>query len=152
MYVIVHEEMTSIIKCRTTFCGACQCHRILMPSSCFLTPFPWYILNIHAYIMYLVTMRKRSTPVQLLNTKGSASHKETEHFDMSRPWLFCLLYILVHINVCQCLWNQYFYCDLIPVMRSRTRVYLKPTICSKFAASMQLQLDSVALYHLFIGQ
>lgn len=108
MYVIVHEEMTSIMICRTTFCGACQCHRILMPSSCSVTPFSWYILNIHAYTMYLVTMRKRSTPVYLLNIMGSASHKETEHFDMSRPWLFCLLYILVHINVCQCLWNQYF--------------------------------------------
>lgn len=79
---------------------------------------------------------------------GSASHKETVHFDMSRPCvLFCLLYILVHINL-----KPIFYCDLIPVMRSRTGVYLKPTICSKFAAPMQLQLDSVALYHLFIGQ
>lgn len=45
--------MTSIMKYRTKFSGACQCHRMLMSSSGSVAPISVYIYNIHIYYMYV---------------------------------------------------------------------------------------------------
>lgn len=104
MYVIVHEEMTSIIKCRTTFCGACQCHRILMPSSCSVTPFSWYILNIHAYTMYFGNYAETIYSCITVKHQGFRITQRNSAFWYESTMVFCFVYfislsILMSVNV-----------------------------------------------------
>lgn len=148
--------MTSIMKYRTKFSGACQCHRMLMSSSGSVAPISVYIYNIHIYYMYVFDIY-----VEMIYSCITIKHQGfciTQR--NSAFWYESIMAVLFTLYSCPCILmsvnvfeTNFFYCDLISAMRSRTCVYTKPTICSMFATSIYAAATGfVSLYHLFIGQ